>query len=281
MYFYHASAVGLAGEISRPIRETIPSQAATSLAVTGGVAYANVENFELENVLSFRRATVQVAGSIDSEHRAHTTMALATLEGLNVLDVLTADKIVARLSATDPSSATAQPSGVTEPQIIAVGSYFENLRIAGQPFQVVLNNEVSEQYSTFESFSRAMNRSGGKLDKWLVGSGLHNIKPGDHPSLVRLERTWRKQVVQRESGRFYWTTLVDHVKSEAGPGIRNYGSIIAVPGFGLIHLAELLIQPGQRRLNMLRLELGSPVSGSIVVGCASCNGLAGDATTDD
>lgn len=273
MYFYHASALGVAGEITRPIPQTIPSQAATSLAVTGGVASATVENFKVENILSFRRATAQVAGSFDNEHRAYTTMAVSTVEGLNVLDVVTADKIVARLSAVhSPKDA--------ESGILAIGSYFENLRIAGQPVQVELADELLDHYSTFASFDVASKESRKSISHHLVGSALHQVAPGEHPSLARLERMFKKQSGSLQSGDFYWATLVDKVK-EARSGLRNYGSIIVVPNFGIIHLAELLIQKGQRRLNMMRLELGSPVAGNIVAGYASCNGLAGDPMVDD
>jgi len=273
MYFYHANAVGLAGEISRPFQETIPAQAATCLAPTGGIASSEIRNFQLKNVLSFRRAAVRVAGSFDPDRQQHNTMAQATVEGLSVLDVVTADRIVANLSA-------AASSRDAEPRITASGSYFENLRIFGKPAEAEFASSSFEQYNTFERFSDAVKLRDENARSLLVGNNLESIKPGDHPSLERLKKAWEKQVYSQKRDRFYWATLVRSIE-RTDPSIRNYGSILVVPNFGLIHLAEFLIQHGQRQLNMLRFELGSPVGGSIVAACASCNGLAGDPTTDD
>src|SRR5205807_138994 len=48
-----------------------------------------------------------------------------------------------------------------------------------------------------------------------------------------------------------------------GNGVEIFGSVIYIPGFGVIHLAELLIERHSRRLNMLRISMGSPIEGSL------------------
>jgi len=45
-----------------------------------------------------------------------------------------------------------------------------------------------------------------------------------------------------------------------------------VPGFGRIYFAEWIAAPFTQSLSMLRLELGSPVTGKVVVGTGSGNG---------
>lgn len=72
-----------------------------------------------------------------------------------------------------------------------------------------------------------------------------------------------------------YRTLLARYPQESG--WKQKGFAIEVPNFGRIYLAELIVRPSYRRLNMLRLELGSPVVGRVVVASASCNGLAGDA----
>ena len=59
----------------------------------------------------------------------------ATIEGLNILDMVTADRIVARVTSK-------QRLDEEEPTILSIGSRIENLRIAGCPIQVDLDNEL-------------------------------------------------------------------------------------------------------------------------------------------
>jgi len=66
MYLYNASAIALAGEIRRPIQHVIGSQASTCLAMIGGISNAEVENFEVKGVVSFRRAYAEASGSSTS-----------------------------------------------------------------------------------------------------------------------------------------------------------------------------------------------------------------------
>jgi hypothetical protein len=46
-----------------------------------------------------------------------------------------------------------------------------------------------------------------------------------------------------------------------------------VPNFGKIYLGEVHMIHNTRRVTMMRLELGSPVAGSIALGGGSGNGL--------
>ena len=47
---------------------------------------------------------------------------------------------------------------------------------------------------------------------------------------------------------------------------------ILIPGFGVVYFGEYLITPTSRRLTMLRIELGCPITGSIVCGYVDANG---------
>jgi hypothetical protein len=47
---------------------------------------------------------------------------------------------------------------------------------------------------------------------------------------------------------------------------------IYVKGFGTIYLAEMVLSPVDRRLALMRIELGSPVGGEILVGGSGLDG---------
>jgi hypothetical protein len=69
------------------------------------------------------------------------------------------------------------------------------------------------------------------------------------------------------------TSLVDGDLKVEGKGISVQGHIVTIENFGKIHIAEVIIERGYRRLHMLRFELGSPI-----VGVALLAGGEGDGT---
>ncbi|HYL92519.1 MAG TPA: hypothetical protein VEW69_05115 [Alphaproteobacteria bacterium] len=266
MHLYHACAFGAAGRIVRPVEHHIPTQAATVLAMTGGHGHSRVENFEIPGILRFRCAHSQVAGSFDDVNKVHTTLAQAVVEGLNFMDVITADRVVCRISAHFPNT-----KGATEPSIITTGSHFENLRIAGHRIDVQLAHNVFSKHDTFEKIHKAYN-SGKELHEWMVWNKLKGNEDS-HPSLAEMSHGLAKLP---ETHGIYWTSPANHLQLESSNpktcDLTNFGSVIRVPKFGVVHLAELLIQKGQRRLTMLRVKLGSPAGGDASFADGSGNG---------
>src|SRR5262249_6142280 len=129
-FFFHGAALALGGQITRPFSELIENQAATSLPTVGGYGAARVEKFRYRDLISIERAVSVVTGS--SRDGVHDALAMVTIEGLNVMNIVTADKVVARLTSTH--------GGGGEVSLLPIGSYFENLRIAGVPINPRLHD---------------------------------------------------------------------------------------------------------------------------------------------
>ncbi len=55
------------------------------------------------------------------------------------------------------------------------------------------------------------------------------------------------------------------------PEFKCWGHFIYIEGFGTIHLAELCISKYERHVTMIRVDLGSPVDGTLDVG-TGCGG---------
>lgn len=148
---YHANAHALSGQIERPVRRMIEMQAGTTLPATGGNSNSRVENFRVDRVLSFRAAYSHVSGSerVENSKTIHTTLVTAAVEGLNILDMATADRIVARLTSLDDAE---QPEG----HIIAVGSHFEGLRLLGFDVKVTLRHDLLINSKTFADLQRSV-----------------------------------------------------------------------------------------------------------------------------
>jgi hypothetical protein len=82
----------------------------------------------------------------------------------------------------------------------------------------------------------------------------------------------RSGIVQRDG--VIYTTIVKEIKWEGKPypGAKIDGHSVMVPDFGTAFFGELLIGGSERRLTMLRFELGSPDGGWIDAGDVSSNG---------
>lgn len=136
-FVHRASAVPFGGAITRPFSDVLDAQAATSLSPDGGAGAARAEAFRYREIVSFDAAYSQVAGSRD-DAGSNETIVLAVVEGLNILDMVTADRVVARLTSSQKKDASA----TDELPMRLAGSYFVNLRIAGAPVDLPLRPDV-------------------------------------------------------------------------------------------------------------------------------------------
>jgi hypothetical protein len=245
-FLYNAHGHALSGHIQRPFDQLIEVQAGASLPTIGGHGRSRVDNYQLHQFLSFKSGYSHVSGSQNKNDGSYTTLVTSTVEGLNILDVVTADRVVARLS----SHHTLQDD---EPSIITLGSKFDNLRIAGCPVEVELDHEFFLRVDTFEAVRKelASNSDFRKIaeDPFQMGQSL---KLPNQPGAVLC-------------------TLVKSMTTTC-PGVKRKGHTFEVPQFGKIFVGEIIAQHSRRTLTMLRLELGSPVSGPIMVSQVQGNG---------
>jgi hypothetical protein len=287
-YFYHASAFGLAAKVLRPANSFITTKATTTLSSMGGHSSDHAEDFQIDGPVSFRAAHVEVGGSYDECHQAHTSFASAVVEGLNIHNIITADKVVSRLSIKYPG----EGSDLSEPSISPIGSYFENLRIAGHKIDVNINTALFHKHDTYSGFCNRYTSS-DEMDPWLHWSKLESLKPNDlkrletqHHSMTGMYsrfQEWKansrqsKQAKkskkstgktnQQHAPEVFWCSLANNLdltdQVTGSSGLRNFGAIICIPNFGVVHLAELVIEKRFRRFHMLRVEMGSPVASRI------------------
>jgi hypothetical protein len=222
-FHFHALGNAFSGTFHRPYPHVIPAQAATSLPSIGGHATARVDNFRSDHFVSFKAGHTHTTGSWMDEKNVVTSVT-ATLEGLNILEFITADRVVARLTSEGKH-------GQKETHIIALGSEFDNLRIGGHPVKVTLHHDLFLKNPTHADLTKAV--------ATLKNSG---------------------RIVAIEDGAIL-CSLVEKIETTL-PGVEIKGHILRVPHFGEIALAEVFAVPGTRTLTMIRLKLGSPFGGS-------------------
>jgi hypothetical protein len=245
-YNYNACAHAFGGHFMRPFNEVIDVQASTSLPIIGGYGSARVENFRYREFVSFRAGYTHVSGGLQEEDGSHNTLVTSALESLNLLDVVTADRIVCRLYSK-------HHPGKKEAEITIVGSKFENLRIAGHPVKIELDFALFESIPTYAAaateFAKKSKFRKIAEDPFKNGAKLPDSGP---------------------NGAFL-CSCVKELETDC-PGVARNGHWFHIKGFGKIFLGELLIKHGERTLNMIRVEFGSSTSGSGSGGSGKTNG---------
>ena len=234
-FHYRGCAHAFAGNFTRPFQELIEVQAASALPINGGHGNARVENFKFREFISFRKGYTHVTGAHQDSDRSNNTLVTATLEGLNLLDVVTADRIVARLYSK-------HPDGAGEGVFTIAGSKFENLRIAGHPVNIDLDLKTIDSVPTYEAALKEYE------------------KKGDFYKIAHDPLKTGKPIDPRGPNGAFLCSCVKEMETDY-PGVVRVAHCFKVPGFGKVFLGELVIRYGERTLTMIRFELGSSISG--------------------
>jgi hypothetical protein len=269
-HHYHASATIISGHLKLPLEREIKPQAQAELPKEGGYLSQRAENFKVEGVISFRSAYTQVSGNRSSKPgQGWTTLTTTTIEELNVLEVVTADRIVGQ-------TVTEHPIEGYVPSISFLGTRFENLRIAGHPVELDLNYDIlgvkpdgDGPYTNDHSLTA---RVGSQYSHVLDNSQL----PED------LRERYNRLSSTLGGAEAVECSLVNRA-SGSYPGL-SFGHIIQVPDFGKIILAKLKVSHGDYdtptrapritnvHLTMVHLELGCVTQGTVAIGSGSTNG---------
>jgi hypothetical protein len=276
---YQAEATVLSADFEQPVRETIKPRVHVKLPIDGHYKFKPATSYRLKGIISYRSGYSQVAGHKSAKTGGFTTLATSVVEGLNVLDVLTADRVVGQISTTHPPYVPAKGYSDPVPSVTFLGTRFDNLRIGGHKVEVerhldILGSKSTDGKSYFED-EDVLARIAKQYDNIKSAAGL--------PDWAKERYRWDRAAVQQGKAE---CSLVNGVKES--PGI-CFGHVIDLPHFGRIFLGELTVnrtngkpaasklenqQPDKYRfhLTMIRLELGCLAQGSASVVTTDTNG---------
>jgi hypothetical protein len=160
-----------------------------------------------------------------------------------------------------------------EPSFDITGSHFDNLRIAGHQLDVKLATHVFHDHDTYSKVTNAHAKA--KTDPWLLAGRMGHL---EDEALEDLENTYdalkgmRGMVKECKAKKSrpgdrgsYWFSPANDLDMEKQIGqseIKNFGSIICIPKFGVIRLAELMVHRHTRTLTMFRVQMCSSGSGT-------------------
>jgi len=321
-HYFHAEAHALTGKLVLPFKEEIKKQAFVKLeGQLAGLSdeekaqrnyfSQHAKNFRLEGIISYAAAHTQVSGHESNKHKgASVTLSTSVVEDLNVLNVVTADRVVAQISTTH------FPDDYS-PDVTFLGTHFENLRIARHKAEPYLRLDLAGErprgndamrLGQGTKFMAAVDLQYQRLRAWLAGLGSEDREKmrldtsdssltkryhGDAPDYDAIERQAaeaRAEDAKTGKGKSDGVTcsLVENVeikdisaKAADGklvqipPPGRSCGHVIHIPDFGNIFLAELTVNHDSFHLTMIRLELGCLADGTVSVGATSVNGGGG------
>jgi hypothetical protein len=316
-HYFHAEAHALAGSLTLPFKQEIKKQAFVKLEgqlsnlpeeekAQRNYFSQHAKNFRLEGIISYAAAHTQVSGHESKKHEgASVTLATAVVEDLNVLNVVTADRVVAQISTT-------HFPGVYTPAVTFLGTHFENLRIARHRAEPYLRLDIADappagptalRVDQGSGFMKAVEDQYKNLKAKLVGLGGDDRKKmrladadGSLPTKyhgfdLNYGDIKAQAKAANESGKNWdgiTCSLVESVeikdisvKAADGksvqipPPAKSFGHVIHVPDFGNIFLAELTVNHNSINLTMIRLDMGCIADGKVGLVSANVNGSTG------
>jgi hypothetical protein len=276
IHTYHGEADIFEMELKTPFHEKVRPQAKVELYGSGEQSHYEFKHagpFRLEGIASYESGYAQVAGCRSLKHEGrYSTLVTSVVEGLNVLDILTADRVVAQIS-------TAHPIDGAVPEVSFLGTRFENLRIAGHKVEFETNLDILgprpvDDQSYFDN-QAVMDRFAQQYEKLTASDYFPDWASERYP---RDREGWRTRDEDTHAD-ITKCSLVSRVHTDQ----KSFGHVIDVPHFGKFFLGELSVnrKPAQSpdeydaytfSLMMVRMELGCSTTGTGGAGSADSNG---------
>jgi hypothetical protein len=265
-FYFQADANTFGGFLQQPFQRIVPPQASVSLPAAGGFATTRTKGFNLEQIVSCTSSYTRVSGRETTDGRAFSTLVTAVIEGLNILEIVTAERIVAQISVECPADYGPR-------RISLAGTHFEGLRVGGHYAAPTLNPSFLNTqragsvlspmtWSDFQSI-------GEKQSRTLIG-GIKQDPRSAAWEWAKERYEWMSSGQKRKDGELVQCSLVDTVASSI-PG-NSIGHIIEIADFGRIILGELLVSSDSVQLFMVRAELGCNVHGNVNIVSAGSGG---------
>src|SRR5260370_28299114 len=146
-FHFHAHGQALSGEFRHPLWAVIPAQDSGTLSTIGGHAMEEIENFHFQDFVCFKSAQTHISGKRRRDE-TFVTHASTVVKGLNILGMITAERIVSRLTSVHSPN---EPEG----HIIADDSRFEGLKINGEEVKVTLRHDLLVKCKTFDDLAKS------------------------------------------------------------------------------------------------------------------------------
>jgi len=280
---YHAEAQVLSGHLQRPINQKIEPQAPVTLNDRrGGHLTRYAKDVSIEGLISFTRGETRVSGARSLKNNGWVTLSTSILEGLNVFEIITADRIVSQVS-TDHLYKDGH-----EPHVTFLGTQFKNLRVSGFPAVLTLNLGIcgdrpagDRSYFQEPNFLRGVKEQTEKIAK---ADGLPKELKDQYDEKLAYIKKLISAVDARDQGSHepIRCSLVQSIGEIPIPGVQTFGNVVVIPDFGTVALGE--IEVGETvyekskkpsvyfELTAIKMKLGCVGHGTVAAATTKTNG---------
>ncbi len=260
-FTFHANTLAFGGQINEGnATKYLPSQASVALPPSGGFGESAVTSYSQEGI-KFDRAESRVLGSTFDDGASKTYTTYANVSVLN-LDIENRIQVLALTSGV--KSVNTREGDCTSESRISFDGNIAGLVIDGVMIDVTFDLDTFSRYGTFDEFvhsfttlSEAEMIERAEAYNWPMEECKDVVEVEGHP-VVQCH-------VPRRCTTGIRASLLRSTKPRLAPGeiqgITRRGFTIEVEGFGLIHLGEVLLKAGRRRINLLRVERGKTLDG--------------------
>jgi hypothetical protein len=227
-------------EVNQPV--DMPGNSA-SLPVTGGLSQAETGRFALLHDHSWPQPLVSLAaGSTrawdDGNERTRVTHVMATVDQLAIAGRFFVERGAGYLRSS-------YRRGADEPDITIGDPTLTGLRCDEHVIAVRWRTDIFNKASTYAALQKAWGgaKAGDALDR-------HVLRPAGTRRTAKTLPAMKGYVLVSVC-ELAWA-------DKPHPEVTLDGHVVRWPGFGTVYAGEMLISQHQRRLTLLRFELGSP-----------------------
>ncbi|MBI3476278.1 MAG: hypothetical protein HY010_11135 [Acidobacteria bacterium] len=288
---YHADAHVLSGHLKRPIEQTIEQHAPVSLkGRRSGHLTRMADGVSIEGLVTFAKGHTRVSGSKSTKPgHGWVTLSTSVLEGLNVFEIITADRLVSQVSTEHPEE------GGHFPHVTFLGTQFHNLKVSGIPLKLKLNYGIcGAKPAGDNSYLDDLGFLGRVKDQTvqvLRGNGLPNdVKDSYDKRLTEIERLISNKGSncsgKPDSPPSVICSLISEIDKNIEKeieGVKVFGHVLYIPDFGSVSLGEVTVgerwyEPSDKKpanyfeLTVINMNLGCVGTGNLKGGTAANNG---------
>ncbi len=290
LFVRQGAAYAVGGFLDGPVREVLEPQAGLSLAGVGSSSEVRASAFSCLGI-SFQSAETRVTGlSSERNEGTYVTMIRTSIQGLNILDTVTAKAVHARMVITTRLPGNAVRGLGPGSEFSFWGTTFEDLRIAGAQFEVpdsfpILKRgkrpdhpyeEVLKRLEKAYSCSNGIRLVSSLMDQARneeFAQSNKKVAEEARATIAAAEKA-KKAAQDNPSAIERADANIRAARNKASEEIeRNEILPIELDGFGKIYVAELQYNPYLSCLNMLRVEINcGAIQGQIQFGAVEGGG---------
>jgi hypothetical protein len=256
MFSFHANTLAFGGQIDEATTPRyLPSQASVTLPPTGGFGETYSGPYK-QDFVSYGSARSTVTGNSVRDDN------YSTYANVSVYQLDIAGRIQADVLTSSVISKNQRVNGCVGESNISFSGEIVGLVIDGHPIDVHFDPEPYRKHGTFDEFVKSFTKMSEEEAKTYAAA--YNW-PFDECQTVNAEGRKTFHVPRRCTTGIRASMLRSTTPLlEPGEilGITRRGFSIEVAGLGLLHIGEVLLKAGRRRINLLRVEMGKTLDGT-------------------